>query len=263
MKIPACRQTITCDLCSKVVTKPNYHKHRRYCENIPTKKETIDYKNWFDGNSFTCPICQFNTKNRRSIVSHYWISHIYNITTHKRNKENNKKHGWNKGLTKYTDERVAKTGVTLSLVMKGKPGRHQTEAEKLATSERMSLHNPGGKCKWYTVANQKVQGNYERLFAECLEIENIQWEKIKTNNRIFTYTENGKIKSYAPDFYLPSFDCYIEIKGFWWGKDENKMRIIREQHQDKKLIVIFGIDKLTKICENIRENLPLEPVWSW
>lgn len=57
--------------------------------------------------------------------------------------------------------------------------------------------------------------------------------------------------------------AHIEIKGFWWGDDLEKMECIREQHKDKKLVVIFGKVTLDKICENIKENLPLEPVWSW
>jgi hypothetical protein len=41
------------------------------------------------------------------------------------------------------------------------------------------------------------------------------------------------------------------------------MLAIKEQHSDKRLIVILGKEKLDVICKNIRINLPLEPVWSW
>ena len=56
---------------------------------------------------------------------------------------------------------------------------------------------------------------------------------------------------------------YIEIKGFWWGDDLEKMKCIRDQHIDKKLVVVFGKQKLNEICENIKEKISLEPVWSW
>ena len=80
---------------------------------------------------------------------------------------------------------------------------------------------------------------------------------------LFKYNSNGITKSYAPDFYIPNFDLYVEIKGFWWGDDENKMKTIKSQHGDKNLVVILGKSKLDYICENIRKLLPLEPVWSW
>lgn len=49
---------------------------------------------------------------------------------------------------------------------------------------------------------------------------------------------NGKVKSYAPDFYLPSYDIYLEVKGYWRGNDKEKMKCVIEQHSDKKIIII-------------------------
>lgn len=176
---------------------------------------------------------------------------------------------WNKGLSKETDDRVKKNSESVAKTLRQKvldgtfipsiPG----EKARQATSERQSLFNSGGKSKWYIVANQKVQGTYEKQFAECLEAESIVWTKVKTHNHIFKYEKDGKLRSYAPDFFLPELNLYVEIKGFWWGNDEEKMNIIKTTHQDKNVIVLFGKQKLDSICENIKEKLPLEPVWSW
>lgn len=179
------------------------------------------------------------------------------------------KTGWNKGLTKETDERVKKNSENAAKVMREqiKNGKRKfspmSKENKEKLSIRQSLFNKGGKCKWYTVAGQKVQGTYEKLFAESLERQNIKWEKIKTNNHVFKYYINQNKKSYAPDFWLPELNLYVEIKGYWRGNDETKMELVREQHQDKNVVVIFGKKKLDYICTNIREFLPLEPVWSW
>lgn len=67
----------------------------------------------------------------------------------------------------------------------------------------------------------------------------------------------------TPDFYLPQFILYVEIKGFWWGDDEVKMKLVKQQHHDKNVVIIFGRDKLDYLCEDIKNRLPLEPVWSW
>lgn len=176
---------------------------------------------------------------------------------------------WNKGLSKETDDRVRKNGESISKTVQTNVANGtynpiiMGEDARQRLSERQSLRNSGGKSKWYDVNGKKVQGTYERDFALALEDQGILWDKIATNNHIFKYFQNGKIRSYAPDFYLPEFNIYVEIKGFWWGDDEEKMKCIKEQHHDKKIIVLFGKEKLDSICKNIRNFLPLEPVWSW
>jgi hypothetical protein len=179
------------------------------------------------------------------------------------------KTGWNKGLTKETDERVRINSENAAKVMRKQYAegirkiKPMSKENRRKLSERQSLFNTGGKSKWYSVAGQKVQGTYEKKFAESLEEQNIRWEKIKTNNHIFSYISDNKEKTYAPDFWLPELSVYVEIKGYWWGDDENKMRTVKNFHQDKNVIIIYGKEKLNYICEDITNNLPLEPVWSW
>lgn len=176
---------------------------------------------------------------------------------------------WNKGLTNETDERVANNSKSASealrkMVEEGSYIKRSMGPEaRKRLSEEQSLRNRGGRSKWHDVGGVQVQGTYEKQFAEALNNQNVVWEKVKTNNHIFKYEMDDKIRSYAPDFYLPEYDLYVEIKGFWWGNDEAKMECVKTQHSDKNLVVIFGIDELNRICEDIKGVLPLEPVWSW
>lgn len=62
----------------------------------------------------------------------------------------------------------------------------------------------------------------------------IAWERCKP----LKYVLDGKTKNYTPDFYLPAFDLYVEIKGRWWGNDRNKMDAVIKQHPDKKFFII-------------------------
>ena len=101
-------------------------------------------------------------------------------------------------------------------------------------SERMSQHNPGGKSKWFEVNGKKVQGTWEKTFALYCNDNNIAWERCTS----WKYALDGKTKSYTPDFYLPAFDLYVEIKGRWWGNDRAKMDAVIEQHPDKKILII-------------------------
>lgn len=49
---------------------------------------------------------------------------------------------------------------------------------------------------------------------------------------------DSKIRSYAPDFYLPDFDVYLEIKGYWWGRDKEKMDLVIAQNPCKRICII-------------------------
>lgn len=112
-----------------------------------------------------------------------------------------------------------------------------SEERRAQLSERFSLNNPGGKCKWYDVGGVKVQGTWERDIAMKLSHQGIRWIRPR-KDRLIWYNLGGKIKSYAPDFYLPDFDLYLEIKGYWWHNDKEKMMAVAEQHPDKNIIVI-------------------------
>lgn len=269
-------ELVQCPFCEENRKSTGLHKHikthgqdkwKEYLTSKPTLKSTkID-----DG--FVCGECDFIGKTIQSASSHWWRNHTEEGKNHASKQRGTKyREGripWNRGLTKETDERIKKIGKSISIIRQKQilngtyvPKKMGIKARQ-ELSKRQSLRNSGGKSKWYVVAGRSVQGTYEKQFAEALEAEQIVWEKIKTNNHIFKYEQDGKIRSYAPDFYLPTLGLYVEIKGYWWGNDENKMKCIKEHHSDKNLVVIFGKDKLDKVCKNIREFLPLEPVWSW
>jgi predicted DNA-binding protein YlxM (UPF0122 family) len=108
--------------------------------------------------------------------------------------------------------------------------------QKLSTEQ--SIKNRGGKCKWFLVEGQLVQGTWEKAIAEHLSKVGIEWIKLKTHKDVWPYVLNGKIKSYTPDFFIPKFNLYLEIKGHWWGNDKQKIEEVLRQHNDKKLILI-------------------------
>lgn len=108
------------------------------------------------------------------------------------------------------------------------------EAARRKISKQQSLKNNGGKSKWFTVAGKKVQGTWERDLALAFEELNIKWERCKP----WPYTINEEIKHYTPDFYLPDYDLYIEVKGYWWGNDREKMDAVIEQYPDRKIEII-------------------------
>ena len=152
--------------------------------------------------------------------------------------ENGKHISWNKGLSKETDERILHNSIAVSLATKGRPGREHTDESKRKISLARSANNKGGRCKWFEVASQKVQGTWEQNVALKFEELGIQWLKLKTNQHTFEYEMDNKIRSYTPDFYLPDYNVYLELKGRWWGRDKEKMDLVLEKYKDKKIVVI-------------------------
>lgn len=124
--------------------------------------------------------------------------------------------------------RISKTG----------PNRPNKEWSK-QLSIRQSLHNTGGKCKWYTVNGQKVQGTWERDICKKLLESNILWYKPVVNRDCWSYVDKeGKTRHYTPDLFLPNNNLWLEIKGYWWGKDKEKMEIVQKTYPERKIIII-------------------------
>lgn len=124
----------------------------------------------------------------------------------------------------------------------GKPGsfkgKKHTDEAKRKISQKLSINNRGGRCKWYVVSGQKVQGTWERNIAEQLDRMHIKWIKLTTNRDTFLYEMDGYTKRYTPDIYLPEYDVYLEIKGYWWGRDREKMDIVLRTYPNLNICII-------------------------
>lgn len=200
-----------------------------------------------DRSEVCCIICKRICIGPRSLKSHYTQTHINNETVIK--KKRGRPFGtlaWNKGLTKYTSEIIKRCAENA----KGKPGtfigRKHSEESKRKISAKLSINNKGGRCKWYAINNQLVQGTWELNVGKVLTEHNIEWLKIKTNSYTFKYYMNDKMHSYTPDIFLPQYNLYLEIKGFWWGNDKEKMKCVITQHPNIK-IKIIEINEYKKI----------------
>ncbi len=54
------------------------------------------------------------------------------------------------------------------------------------------------------------------------------------------YTKPQKIHTYTPDFYLEEQNIYLETKGLFTSADRQKMRLVKEQHPEKDIRLIFS-----------------------
>ncbi len=113
-------------------------------------------------------------------------------------------------------------------------GKHHTEEQKKKLSESMknavrkypesfSSSNVNGRVKHYNYNGFKLDGLWELEVAKYLDSKNIKW--IKPNNG-FEYEWNNDIHIYYPDFYLPEYNYYIEVKGYQRDRDLYKWQSV-------------------------------------
>jgi hypothetical protein len=105
-------------------------------------------------------------------------------------------------------------------------------------SGRSKIHGGYYKEVW-------MDSSWELEFAKRLDSLKIKWER--KNIRKFDYLDfNEKNKKYYPDFYLPDFDLYVEIKGYWTKENIHKMKKVQEIYKSVKFKIL---DKIKDIKE--------------
>lgn len=75
--------------------------------------------------------------------------------------------------------------------------------------------------------------------AKWFDENNIKW---KHESKSFDYEWNGTRK-YFPDFYLPDFDVYVEVKGYETERDLAKWKNIPN-------LVVFKLNEIKQIKNN-------------
>lgn len=78
-----------------------------------------------------------------------------------------------------------------------------------------------------------MYSTYETRFAKCLVRMNISWYYAPKS------FELGEIGSYRPDFYLPKYDIWFEVKGLWWPVSIDKMKAFNIHYPDKHLRIVY------------------------
>ena len=166
-----------------------------------------------------CDVCGKSFK-KKGLKYHKWrmhgagVNHDPNIGFKRQTRK-----AWNVGLTKETDARVLKNSKAVSKTLRKQVAEGTYVVRKAGSAWReklsifQSLYNRGGRCKWFTVNGQKVQGTWEKRLAMKFTELNIQWKKLKLRSDIWSYLDaQGTIRSYTPDFFLPEFNVYLDPK---------------------------------------------------
>ena len=155
---------------------------------------------------------------------------------------------------KYFKKRVSKRKFC-SRACSGKYlGEHTLKGRKLSTitKEKLSKIASGNnngiiKTIYYKIFSPHmnkfvaVQGTYELKYAKYLNENNVDWIRSKEISMQYKKADNVT-RNYFPDFYLPNTDEYIEIKGYFFPKDKEKMKLVQKQNNNKNIRILFKED---------------------
>lgn len=92
--------------------------------------------------------------------------------------------------------------------------------------------------------NHTLRSSWEYILAYWLDLSNIKWKYEQTTFDLGDTT-------YTPDFYLPEFDCYIEVKGWWRENSKQKFKRFLQKYnkiaihifQQPEFYQILGLNK--------------------
>lgn len=111
-----------------------------------------------------------------------------------------------------------------------------------------------GRSKWYKYKHSsgkeyKVQGTWELAFIKWLDEHNMEFECHK--GRI-PYYFNGINRNYYPDFWIKTWNCYVDVKCEQFYNKEKFDAIIND-NQDIKILVLFD-ESLKRMGVNLNER---------
>lgn len=169
---------------------------------------------------------------------------------------------WNKGLTKDTDERLAKIGekTSISLTRKSHPQSQETRAKISKTMKEKGfggLRKGSGRGKkgWYK--GYYCDSTWELAYVIYNLEHNIHF---KRNTKAFDYSFNGENKKYYPDFLLETGQ-YVEIKGYYTKQFSAKVKqfpkyfsLLIYDKSEIKPYLDYVINKYGKDFHNLYEN---------
>jgi bifunctional protein TilS/HprT len=94
--------------------------------------------------------------------------------------------------------------------------------------------------------------NSERQFAKLLDFYSITWDYEPTEFTLAQDRAGKAVQAFRPDFYLPTYDLYIEITTMnqkLVTKKNAKVRRLRELYPDVKVKILYQRDYLALLVK--------------
>jgi len=113
------------------------------------------------------------------------------------------------------------------------------------TKRKKRLWSKSSKYKKKDGTIVEMDSTWEVAMAKRLDKLNIRWDRDESI-KIHYQNEKGKNKNYIPDFYLPEFKLFIEVKGYWTDAARYKMKDVQERYPNSFLI-LESLEEISKV----------------
>ncbi len=214
---------MNCRFCEKVCKNDNsLRNHERLCHKNPDRQ--IIVSNFIE---FNKKRKEQNIKGTNKFIKFKQLglpSPLVSEETKKKMSEASKKRVW-------TEEQRKKHSESMKIAVKKHPDSY-------------TKNNVVGRVKNLDYNGVKLKGKWELIVAKWLDENQIKWEH---ETKSFEYEWNGK-RNYYPDFYLPDFDFFIEVKGYVTDRDLSKWKNITN-------LKVFKLNEINKIKNNTLDFL--------
>jgi len=122
-------------------------------------------------------------------------------------------------------------------------------ARKKRSAIRKRLTTKPPKAKKTRYGGFTMDSGAELLFAKLLDEFNVKW--IKNTTKKFPYkTTKGTTRNYIPDFYLPDYDEWVEIKGRYYQTQNLKAQL---EAVGSNIELIYSDEmRLPECCAHLR-----------
>lgn len=208
-----------------------------------------------------CPFC-YKKYTKFGIKGHIWRAHgkgrEHNPLLDPKNKQkivdsNKRRKPWNKGLTKETNEQVAKISQKLSdNIQKGLATGCCTK-EYIGSKEHRDASARGGAISggYRKRSGRGKSGWYKGIWCDSSwELAFVFWNldhniPIRRNTEKFEYTFQGKTYKYIPDFLIKN--QLVEVKAYW---NEQQVEKIKQCPKSIEIIDKTGIEQYINYVVN-------------
>lgn len=128
----------------------------------------------------------------------------------------------------HTEETINKLKNDPRCISMGFKGKHHSYSSRKILSEKATERYQHLWSITGIHSNIFFHSSYECMFLEICRKVNIKVER--ANKFRTSYYHEGKRKWYVPDFYLPKFNCIVEVKGFEPEIDKKKEKFFKKKH---------------------------------
>ena len=209
---------MNCKFCEKPCKNDNsLRNHERLCKKNPNKQEVVSN------------FIEYNKKRKYLNIkgsNHYTKAKELGLPKPLISEETRKKISETSKNRVWTEEQKRKHSESMKSAVKSYPDSY-------------TKNNVVGRVKNIEYNGVKLKGGWEIIVAKWLDENNVRWEH---ETKSFDYEWNG-IRKYYPDFYLPDFDLFIEVKGYQTERDLHKWESVKN-------LVVFKLDEIRKIKNN-------------